>query len=117
VAAAAADLAEAIEAPVIVAFTSSGTTAARIARKRPMLPILAITPNLAISRRLRLLWGVHSFHSKAALAYEEMIAHAADTARTEEFAWPGANIVVVFGIPFGKKGTTNNLRVVQVGGS
>ena len=42
VAAAAADLAQAIEAPVIVAFTSSGTTAARIARKRPALPILCL---------------------------------------------------------------------------
>jgi pyruvate kinase len=115
VAAAAADLAEAIEAPVIVAFTSSGTTAARIARKRPILPILAITPNIAISRRLRLLWGVHGFHSEAVHGYDEMIAHAADTARNENFAEPGNSIVVVFGIPFGKAGTTNNLRVVQVG--
>ena len=117
VAAAAADLAEAIEAPVIVAFTSSGTTAARIARKRPILPILAITPNIAISRRLRLLWGVHGFHSEPVQGYDEMIAHAADTARNEEFAEPGNSIVVVFGIPFGKAGTTNNLRVVQVGGA
>jgi pyruvate kinase len=117
VAAAAADLAEAIEAPVIVAFTASGTTAARIARKRPILPILAITPNIAISRRLRLLWGVHGFHSEAVQGYDEMIAHAADTARDENFAEPGSSIVVVFGIPFGKTGTTNNLRVVQVGGA
>jgi pyruvate kinase len=117
VAAAAADLAEAIEAPVIVAFTASGTTAGRIARKRPILPILAITPNIAISRRLQLLWGVHGFHSESVQGYDEMIAHAADTARNEEFAEPGNSIVVVFGIPFGKAGTTNNLRVVQVGGA
>ncbi len=116
VAAAAADLAEAIGAPVIVAFTASGTTAARIARKRPVLPILAITPNIAISRRLRLLWGVQGFHSKVALGYDEMIEHAVETARSEEFAEPGNSIVVVFGIPFGKAGTTNNLRVVQVSG-
>ena len=41
----AADLARAIQASAIVAFTSSGTTASRIARKRPNVPILAITPN------------------------------------------------------------------------
>ncbi|MCW2274720.1 pyruvate kinase [Rhodoblastus acidophilus] len=116
VAAAAADLAEAIQAPVIVAFTSSGTTAARIARKRPVLPILAITPNISISRRLRLLWGVQGFHSKALPGYDAMIAHATETARREQFAEPGNVIVVVFGIPFGKAGTTNNLRVVEVGG-
>ena len=45
VAAAAADLAEVIRSPAIVAFTSSGTTAARIARKRPSVPILAMTPD------------------------------------------------------------------------
>ena len=116
VAAAAADLAEAIQAPVIVAFTSSGTTAARIARKRPVLPILAITPNISISRRLRLLWGVQGFHTKALHGYDAMIAHATETARREQFAQPGNVIVVVFGIPFGKAGTTNNLRVVEVGG-
>src|SRR5271166_1272125 len=60
VAAAAADLAKAIHAPAIVAFTSSGTTAARIARKRPAVPILAITPDEMVARRLCLLWGAHS---------------------------------------------------------
>jgi pyruvate kinase len=114
VASAAADLAEAIAAPVIVAYTSSGTTAARIARKRPALPILAVTPNQAVARRLRLQWGVHSIQLKPADGYDEMIAHAAATACSEEFAQPGNNIVVVFGVPFGQAGTTNNLRVVQI---
>ncbi len=54
VAAAAATLADAIEAAAIVAFTSSGTTAARIARKRPNVPILAATSDTAVSRRLSL---------------------------------------------------------------
>jgi pyruvate kinase len=116
VAAAAADLAEAIAAPVIVAYTSSGTTAGRIARKRPSLPILAITPSQTVARRLRLLWGVHSVQSDSAVGYDEMIAHAASTALTEEFAERGNNIVVVFGVPFGRAGTTNNLRVVQIEG-
>ncbi len=115
VASTAADLAEAIAAPVIVAYTSSGTTAARIARKRPALPILAVTPNQAIARRLRLQWGVHSVQLKPVVGYDEMIAHAAATALSEEFAQLGNNIVVVFGVPFGQAGTTNNLRVVQVG--
>jgi len=115
VASAAADLAEAIAAPVIVAYTSSGTTAARIARKRPSLPILAITPSQTVARRLRLQWGVHSVQSDAAVGYEEMIAHAAATASDEEFAERGDNIVVIFGVPFGQAGTTNNLRVVQLG--
>ncbi|HEY2135933.1 MAG TPA: pyruvate kinase [Xanthobacteraceae bacterium] len=115
VAAAAADLAEAVGAPVIVAFTSSGTTAARIARKRPSHPILAITPHEATARQLRLLWGVHPVLSGDVDTYEEMVVRGTAVARTEEFARPAENVVIVAGIPFGRAGTTNNLRVAQVG--
>jgi pyruvate kinase len=115
IAAAAADLAEVIEAPAIVAFTSSGTTAARIARKRPPVPILAMTPDLAVSRRLCLLWGAHSILSGNVHSYEEMVTRSAETAMAEDFARPPDQIVVVAGIPFGQAGTTNNLRVVQLG--
>ena len=115
VAAAAADLAGAIRSAAIVAFTSSGTTAARIARKRPPVPILAITPEAAVSRQLCLLWGVHSVLSPNIHTYEEMVAHASARALSEDFAQPKASIVVVAGIPFAQAGTTNNIRVVQVG--
>lgn len=117
VAAAAADLAEAIHSPVIVAFTSSGTTAARIARKRSPVPILAITPNQRTSRRLCLLWGAHSLLSEDAHTYEEMVNRAATKALSEEFAREADLIVVVAGIPFGQAGSTNNLRVVPAGRS
>jgi pyruvate kinase len=115
VAAVAADLAEAIHASAIVAFTSSGTTAARIARKRPKVAILAITPDQQVSRQLCLLWGAHSVLSKDIKTYEEMVGRATDTAVTEAFAKRADSIVVVAGIPFGEAGTTNNLRVVQIG--
>jgi pyruvate kinase len=111
VAAAAADLAEAIHAPAIVAFTSSGTTAARIARKRPAVAILAVTPDLAVSRRLCLLWGAHSVLSDDVLSYEDMVNRAKAATLDEAFAEKGQRIVIVAGIPFGKAGSTNNLRV------
>jgi pyruvate kinase len=114
VAAVAADLASAIHAAAIVAYTSSGTTAARIARKRPALPTLAITPNRDVARRLCLLWGAHSVLSEDVHAYEEMVEHATELAVAEEFARESDHLVVVAGIPFAKAGTTNNLRVVSV---
>ncbi|MGR9433983.1 pyruvate kinase [Rhizobium leguminosarum] len=114
VAAAAADLATAINAPLIAAFTSSGTTAARIARKRPSLPILAITPDELVSRQLCLLWGAVSIHSKEIVTYEDTIDYARQMASRSGLSSPHDNIVVVAGIPFGRPGTTNNLRVVQL---
>jgi pyruvate kinase len=114
VAAAAADLADVIHSSAIVAFTSSGTTATRIARKRPAVPILAITPHGAVSRRLCLLWGTHSVLSEDIHTYEEMVERATSIAQAEEFAHTADSMVVVAGIPFAQTGTTNNLRVVHI---
>jgi pyruvate kinase len=113
VAAAAADLATAIGASVIVGFTSSGTTAARIARKRPGVPILALTPDVAIARRMSLFWGAHSVLTRNASGYEDMVEIAEESARREGFLEGGSLGVVVAGIPFGQAGSTNNLRVFR----
>jgi pyruvate kinase len=114
VAAAAGDLALAIHASAIVGFTSSGTTPARIARKRPVVPILAVTPDTAVARRMALLWGAHSVISEDVGSYEDMVVKATAIARQEGFAASGDNVVIVAGIPFVQAGTTNNLRVARV---
>ena len=114
VAAAAADLACAIHAAAIVAYTSSGASAARIARKRPAVPTLALTPSLDVSRRLCLMWGALSVQSEDIHSYEEMVARAAELVIAEKCASRGDHIVVVAGIPFAQAGTTNNLRVLAL---
>lgn len=68
-----------------------------------------------MSRQLCLLWGAHSVLSKDVNNYEEMVDRATQTALTEEFAQRADLIVVVAGVPFGEAGTTNNLRVVEIG--
>jgi pyruvate kinase len=113
VATAAADLAAEMPARAIVAYTSSGATAARIARKRRDLPILAITPNRDVVRRLCLLWGAHGVLSENVYSYEEMVDRATFFAVSEGFVSEEDLIVVVAGIPFAQAGTTNNLRVVS----
>ncbi|SMH62317.1 pyruvate kinase [Azospirillum agricola] len=114
VAATAADLADSIGASVIVAFTASGNTVARIARKRPRVPILATTPFQSVARRLCLSWGAHSVLSQEIDSHEGMVAHASEQALAEGFAVRGDRLVVVAGVPFGRSGSTNNLRVVDV---
>jgi pyruvate kinase len=97
-----------------VAYTSSGTTASRIARTRPDVVILAVTPDESVARRLCLLWGAYSVRSEDIHTYEEMVEQAEVHARSEGLAQPPDHIVVVAGVPFGTAGTTNNLRVVQL---
>jgi pyruvate kinase len=114
VATAAAVLASEIHSKAIVAYTSSGTTAARVARKRPSLPILAVTPSVDTSRRLCLLWGAHSVLAEDVHSYEAMVEQATALAMDQGFASVRDLLVVVAGIPFGHAGNTNNLRVVSI---
>ena len=109
---AAADVATKIGATSIVAFTSRGTTAYRIARKRPRVQILTATSDINVARRLALLWGAHSVCIEMTSDYDNMVTKARELAVTEGFAQKGDRIVVIFGVPFGTPGSTNNLRVV-----
>ena len=114
VSAAAADVAGLIGAKVIVAFTSSGATASRIARKRPSVPILAATPDERVVRRLVLTWGTHPIRSPNIDSFREMVSQAERLIEREGYAGKGDRAVLVAGVPFGKAGTTNNLRVIEV---
>ena len=111
---AAADVANKIGATSIVAFTSRGTTAYRIARKRPPLQILTATTDINVARRLALLWGAHSVRTDMTPEYDAMVERGVELAVQEGFAKRGDRIVIIFGVPFGTPGSTNNLRVVTV---
>jgi pyruvate kinase len=114
VAGAAAELAETLGAAAIVAFTMTGTTAMRIARQRPEVPILALTPNETVSRQLCLAWGVHSVRSEEVENVTEMVAQAKLKAGQDGLAKDSDHLVVVAGVPFGSSGHTNNIRVLRM---
>jgi len=106
---------QSIGAVASVTYTASGHTSLRAARERPMSPILSITPNLDTARRLALAWGVHSAvidHDVADV--EEMVKAASQTAVAEGFAQKGDLLVIAAGMPFGKPGSTNLLRIAEV---
>ena len=106
-------LAESVNAKAVVAFTASGNTAYRMARERPNLLLIVMTPELKVKRRLSLLWGAHSFLSKVQ-GYEPAIEEAKSIMKKEDFAVSEDTIVVVAGMPFGIAGSTNSIRVVDI---
>lgn len=112
---AARQVAETIEASVIVAFTTTGVTALRVARQRPDCGILGLTPSPDTARRLALAWGVHPLVCDATFTMTETVARATTLASRAGLASRGDEIVVVAGVPFGRSGGTNSLRVARVG--
>ena len=109
----AVSLAEAVNAKAVVAFTASGNTAFRMARERPNLLLVVMTPEVKVKRKLSLLWGAYSFFSKVQ-GYEAAIKEAREIIKIEKLAKKGDAIVVVAGMPFGVSGSTNSIRVVHI---
>ncbi|MBV9736046.1 MAG: pyruvate kinase [Acidisphaera sp.] len=114
IAAAARQVAHTIDAKAIVAFTTSGSTALRVARERPDCPVVSLTPQEVTARRLAVVWGVHALVAGDAHSMSEAVTKAARMARHEGFAGHGDEIVVTAGVPFGHSGSTNSLRVARV---
>ncbi len=111
IAVAARNVVETLDLKAIVAWTSSGATALRIARERPVAPILALTPNPETAGKLALAWGVHPVVTKDAHDINDMSARAAKFAFREGFAIVGDRIIIVAGVPFGTPGATNMVRI------
>ena len=115
ISAAARTIAETLNVPAIVCYTGAGKTGNRIAKERPSMPILALTPIVATARRLALTWGLHPVVVPDAKSLDEMMSHAGEIAYREEFAKPGEKILISAGVPIGSPGTTNLLRVATLG--
>ena len=113
VAKAAVELAQTIEAKVIIAYSTSGNTAVRIARERPLIPLFVSTVELNIQRRLSILYGATTSCQsetdyEAALLLTKQMLQKADIVRKNDA------IVVVAGFPFGLSGSTNSIRVEHI---
>jgi len=111
---AAKNIAATVSAAAIIVFTSSGSTARRIARERPAVPILVLTPKLETARRTGLLWGAHAVHTRDVDSFEEMVAKAKRMALRHHIASAGDTVIICAGVPFGTPGSTNVLHVVRI---
>ncbi|NUP90507.1 MAG: pyruvate kinase [Candidatus Sumerlaeia bacterium] len=119
---AACQIARDLPAVAIVCLTTSGTTARRLAKRRPRAPIYAFTDKLTTARALNLSWGVTPVHcpglfpAKTPRSFSvETALHDAMVALRERGAVAmGQRIVCVAGLPFNVPGTTNLVAVREV---
>ncbi len=113
---AAHETARTIAAVAIVTYTSSGATTLRAARERPGVPILAVSSHGPIARRLALSYGAHAVFAPGEIdSFRAMVAKAAEIAQEHGLAEENDRLVITAGVPFGQSGSTNILRIVEVG--
>jgi pyruvate kinase len=112
---AAVDVALAVEAKYIIAFTQTGTTARLISRHRCVIPLLAFTPDPRVRSKMSLIWGVETFLTHTVTQTDDLVrtvdAALSGIGRVQK----GDRVVIVAGVPPGIEGTTNGMRVHVIG--
>jgi len=111
---AACAIAREVGARVIVALTESGGTARLVSKARPMVPVLALSPDEKTLRRLALLWGVSPRPMDVVTDLEVLAQRTRALLVEAKLVDPGDRFVIVYGAPVGGRGSTNALRVEVV---
>ncbi|MFC5938337.1 pyruvate kinase [Corynebacterium choanae] len=109
------DIAVNLNARALVAFTSSGDTAKRLARLHCHLPLLVFTPEPAVRSQLALTWGAETFLCPTVEDTDDMMEQVNKALLTMPEYEEGDLMVVVAGTPPGVPGNTNMIRVHQLG--
>jgi pyruvate kinase len=111
--AAARSAAEAGSTSCLAVYTTTGMTARRLARERPLQPILALVADEGVARRLCLVWGVEPRVAEAPKGLDHMTKVAAAMAADLGLAEPHGRVWILAGTPFGSPGAANLLRLAH----
>lgn len=108
-------LSEVIQPTAIVTTTLSGYTAMKVAKERPITPILCATPNQSTFRSMALVWGVTPILVSEYDGIDEMLSTIVRAAHDAGYVEKDDVLVVLAGVPFSVKGNTNLMKVHRVG--
>lgn len=98
----------------IVAVTKSGRAAKMISRYRPACPILGGTTSKRVWRQLTMSWGVEPLLLEEKSDVLELFSHAVEEGKKAGMLEEKDLVVITSGVPIGKSGTTNMMKVVRV---
>jgi len=108
-------IAQELETDAILTITESGYTARMIAKYRPKATVIAVSPVEANIRRMQMYWGVKPLLGAQAKGTDELIELSLQRAKEEGFLKEGDSVVVTAGMNVGKIGSTNLIKVINLG--
>ena len=109
------DIAYNSDVKAIIVFSNSGKSAKLVSAIRPAAKIVTISPNINVSRQVSLLWGVQSINSRDANGWKDMMSISREIIKKLKFIKKNDFVVITAGLPFGKAGMTNMIRLYKVG--
>ncbi len=108
------DIAYNPDVKAIIVFSNSGKSAKLVSAMRPAAKIVTISPNINISRQVSLLWGVQSINSRDANGWKDMMSISKEIIKKLKFIKKNDFVIITAGLPFGKAGMTNMVRLYKV---
>jgi pyruvate kinase len=111
----AVDVAKTIGASYLVAFTETGQSARVMAASRPRIPMMAFTPNAAVRNQLAVVWGMHTSLVPPASHTDQMVEQIDAELLARNETRVGERCVLIAGVPPGIAGSTNSMRVHNIG--
>ena len=109
------DIAYNTNVKAIIVFSNSGKSAKLVSAMRPAAKIVTISPNINVSRQVSLLWGVQSINSRDASGWKDMMSISKEIIKKLKFIKKNDFVIITAGLPFGKAGMTNMVRLYKVG--
>jgi len=107
-------IAEIMACKAVFGYTSTGSTVQRISRERPPCQIVGLTPHVDTANRMALSWGVTPLVTSDPKSFDDMLRHIQMIAKDKIEAKTGDKIMISAGIPFGRPGTTDTLKIATV---
>lgn len=99
----------------VVTFTNSGFTTFSMAKERPALPIVAITPHEKVAYKMGIVWGVRAVCEPEVFKnFERIEAIASKHVKALGYGKKGDYIITTAGYPFGQTLMTNLLHTVRI---
>ena len=107
-------MAEYVDAKVIATITHSGTTARRIAKFRPQVPIIAFTESIDVLRQLNLVWGVSPVRISQIFDTDKSVQVMEDYLKKVGLVKKNDRVIIATGMPIAKRGRTNMIKVSTI---
>ena len=105
-----------VEIAAIVALTRTGYTAKLLSKSKPTVPIISISDDERVCRRLNLFWGIYPYKMTLQPNFtEEMLKEIDSVLVKETFLNSGDKVIITGGLPYITAGKTNFLRLHQLG--
>ncbi|WP_150267192.1 pyruvate kinase [Paenibacillus tepidiphilus] len=100
-----------LNAKAIISSTVTGHTARVVSKYRPKSPIIAVTTQERTMRQLAVVWGITPVYGKEATSTDELLETALKGGKASGLVKSGDLVVITAGIPLGKSGSTNLVKV------